>query len=145
LLQRKPKVNVFTTKANPIKARNNQAAIKKSRRFHKEWCKESAGKKGKRRPFVRSKAIKTKAGNRRKIFIDRYQEHLRQQNIGDVARRLKLLPCVRELLENIDREPSEAEEGYKYTGLTPAGLNFTVILKERGHELYLLTFYPDKK
>jgi hypothetical protein len=145
LLQRKRKVTVFTATANPIRGRSHRAVIKESRRFHKQWCKDSAGKKGKRRPFVKARAIKTSAGHKRKIFIDRYQEHLRQQNIGDVARRLKLLPCVRELLENINRKPNKIKEGYKYTGRTPAGLNFIVILKERRRELYLLTFYPDKK
>jgi hypothetical protein len=145
LLQRKRKATVFVTTANPIRGRNNRAAITAARRFNRQWQKAAAGKKGKRRPSVKSKAIKTKAGHKRKIFIDRFQEHLKQKNASDVARRLKLLPCVRELLVNINRKPRKIKEGYKYSGRTPGGLLFTVILKERRRELYLLTFYPDKK
>jgi hypothetical protein len=144
-LQRKRKVTVYVTTANPIRGRNNRAVITAARRFNRQWQKAAAGKKGKRRPSVKSKTIKTKAGHKRKIFIDRFQEHLKQKNASDVAQRLKLLPCVRELLENINMKPRKIKEGYKYSGRTPGGLNFNVILKERGRELYLLTFYTDKK
>ena len=136
------RVNIYQTKTNPIKGRSNQVVVKEARRYHKKWVKECSGQKAKRRPAVRSRTLKTAKGQKRKIFIDVFQPHLKEKNITDVARRLKLLACVRDLLENSDVRPRKRGKDHEFTGITPAGETFTVIVREKGSRLELLTFYP---
>jgi len=138
-------VIVYRVKANPIACSSDRDVIRQARKLYEEWLKASSGRKGKRRPAVRSKSLKTDRGQKRKIFINTFQEHLKNKNMSDVARRLKLLPCVRDFLENANQAPKNKGIDYIFTGRTPAGMLFRVVVREKKSGLYLLTFYPSRK
>lgn len=138
-------ISIFCSKESPIRCRNNKAIFRESRKFYKQWCKDCSGRKAKRRPSVKSKSLKNGRGQKRKIFIDRFQEHLKSKNKYNVARRVRLLPCVRDLLENSGETPIKRGNDYQFTGKTPCGGLFKVIIKETANKLYLFTFYPARK
>lgn len=135
-------ISIFCSKESHIRGRNNKAILRESRKFYRQWCKDCSGRKAKRRPSVKSKSLKNGRGQKRKIFIDRFQEHLNPKNIYDVARRMRLLPCVRDLLENTEEKPIKRGNDYQFTGKTPSGRLFKVIIKEAANKLYFATFYP---
>jgi len=145
LAKQEKHVTVYVTKINPIRGRSNRAVVREANRYYRELLKHCSGLKGKRRPAVKSKSLKNAKGQKRKIFLDRFKWHLKDKNITDVARRLKLLPCVKELLENSKLKPRKEGNTYKFTGVTPGGEIFTVIVREGKKELQLLTFYPDRQ
>jgi hypothetical protein len=47
-------------------------------------------------------------GRKRKIFIDGWEAHFANKNLPDIARRMQLLPCVRDLLDNTREKPKLA-------------------------------------
>lgn len=138
-------ISIFCSKESPIRGRNNNAILRESRKFYKQWCKDCSGKNAKRRPSVKSKSLKNGKRQKRKIFIDRFQEHLKPKNNHDVARRMRLLPCVRDLLENTEEKPIKGGNDYQFTGKTPSGRLFKVIIKEAPNKLYFVTCYPARK
>ena len=138
-------ITIFCSKESPIRGRNNKAILRESRKFYKQWCRDCSGKYAKRRPSVKSKSLKNGKRQKRKIFIDRFQEHLTPKNIHDVARRVHLLPCVRDLLENTEEKPIKRGNDYQFTGKTPSGMLFKVIIKEAANKLYFVTCYPAGK
>lgn len=81
-------------------------------------------------------------GQKRKIFIDGWETHFKDKNLPDVVRRMRLLPCVRDLLENTREAPKKRGNNYQFTGKTPAGEIYRVVVKEEGDKLYLFNFYP---
>lgn len=139
--KKKPE-QIFSSRVNPIGGRNNQATIKRARKFYKQWKKECSGIKAKRRPYVKITILKRGRQQNRKIFIDMFEAHLHSKNIGDVARRMKLLPCVKDLLEDRDEMPHMEGDICQFIGKTPGGEIFEVVIKEDKKKLYLFTFYP---
>lgn len=81
-------------------------------------------------------------GQRRKIFIDGWEAHFKNKNLPDVSRRMRLLPCVQDLLDNTWEKPIKRGNDYQFTGKIPAGEIFRVVVKEEGDKLYLFNFYP---
>lgn len=142
MLKRETGKNPYTTRINPIRGRNNQAIITQARKFSRQWRKQASGKKAKRWPHVKPKTLKDGEGKKRKVFLSRWEEHLKKKRARDIARRMKLLPCVRELLENTAEVPKKQGNDYRFTGKTPGGELFRIIVREEKGKLYLLTFYP---
>lgn len=135
---------IFCSGTTPIKGRSSKVIIRRGRKFAKEWQKSSSGLKGKRRPYVKVTASKGERQRSRKVFLDRFEEHLHSKNIGDVTRRMRLLPCVRDLLENSGVVANMEGDICQFSGRTPRGQIFEVVLKEENGELFLLTFYPSR-
>lgn len=141
---KKKLASIFCSQVNPIRGRNNRAVIKDARKFYKEWKKVCSGISAKRRPYVKIRILKRGRQQNTKIFIDKFQAHLRQKNMQDVTRRMKLLPCVRDLLENTDEVPNMEGNICLFRGKTPGGEIFEMVIKEYKKELYLFTFYPSR-
>jgi hypothetical protein len=85
---------------------------------------------------------------RRKVFIDAAFRHIDHKFVPNIARRYRLLPCVRELLMESTEKPVPTRDGNLILeGKAPTKEVFRVILgageEEDGHVTYkLLTFYP---
>ena len=87
-----------------------------------------------------------------KVYINPAFRHIRRQRyILDVARRMRLLPCVKELLEESTDTPSKTVDGnLVLEGKTPTKEEFRVILgygkiEAGGQTCNLVTFYPVTK
>ncbi|MBM3299291.1 MAG: hypothetical protein FJY85_04990 [Deltaproteobacteria bacterium] len=107
--------------------------------FIKDWEAETAGG----RPFVTVKCF----GQVAKVFIGPGFRHIREsRNILDVARRFRLLPCVRELLMETTEEPVRTRDrNLMLEGKAPTNELFHVILGEEREGYRLITFYPVQK
>ena len=136
---------MYYSKVNPIAVKDKTKAIKRARRCCDQWCKESSGKSSKRRPHVKLRLLKDSRGRERKVFLHRFWEHIRSKEKHDTAKRARLLPCVRDLLENVEEKPVEKDKTYIFQGKTPGGEGFTVVIKEQSGRLYLTTCYPTWK
>jgi hypothetical protein len=82
------------------------------------------------------------------VLIRALKGHLDSKPIPQRSPRYKILPCVRELLENTTYLPEviKDEEGkvsYVFFGVTPRGWEFKVVVKRDSQgKLRLITCYP---
>ena len=84
-----------------------------------------------------------------KVFIDSAFEHIENKSAGNIARRYRFLPCVRELLLECGETPAVTRGGsLRLEGKAPPYNEiFTVILEATEaptgeHGRRLVTFYP---
>ncbi|MBF0509490.1 MAG: hypothetical protein HQK57_11265 [Deltaproteobacteria bacterium] len=140
---------MFQSTENPIEGGDNKAINHAGWTFYDQWCAEHVGRGEEKRAKVSTRALKDDQGNCRTVFIDLIRIHFKTKNPGDMARRLRLLPCVKDLLENSEEVPEIKEEGrkrkYIFKGMTPDGGKFTVVILKKKHQLALLTFFPSNK
>ncbi len=102
-------------------------------------------KKSKRRAY-----IKTKAFNKRKVFLKTFWDHIFQKNPRDRLRRLRYFACAIELLKESTYKPelklgkgTEKELWYRLYGETRNKEKFIVQIKETSNkQLYLLSVFP---
>ena len=105
--------------------------------------------KTKRKPYVRSAYF-----NKQKIFLELFWRHLfEKQNLRDKTRRLKLLPCAIDLIENAHVRPESKGHPYenrsivhRFIGVSGEGNKFKVQIKENKKTgmKWLISVYPFK-
>lgn len=112
----------------------DSAVLRRSYRFLKQWKEDTATSP----PGVEVQSFE------QPVLINWFRKHTDPKfNRQDKVRRYRLLPCVRELLENTTDPPFEAANGnFILEGMTPAGLEFRAVIKPHGQRLYLITCYP---
>jgi len=125
----------------PIGSKRPEKVMPAAQRFIRKWEAETPDGA----PFVTVKCF----GEPAKVFIGLAFRHIRRQrHILDVARRFRLLPCVKELLEESTDIPVPTGDGnLMLEGKAPTKELFRVILGEGrlegGARTYMLvTFYP---
>ncbi|MBF0552267.1 MAG: hypothetical protein HQK60_17245 [Deltaproteobacteria bacterium] len=140
---------MFQSTEKPIEGRDKEAINLAGWSFYDQWCAKHVGRDEGKRPRVKSRAFKDDQGNSQVVFIDLIRIHFKKKNSDDTARRLRLLPCVKDLLENSEDVPEIKEEGrkrkYILRGMTPDGERFIVVVLEKRRRLALLTFFPSNK
>lgn len=81
-----------------------------------------------------------------RIYIGPSLRHIRKRHLPDVARRLQLLPCVKELLEECEEMPTPTKDGkLKLEGKAPVIGSFCVVLDKTPDEpesYNLVTIFP---
>ena len=112
----------------------DSAVLGRSYRFLKQWKEDTATSP----PGVEVQSFD------RPVLIHWFRKHTDPKfNRQHKVRRYRLLPCVRELPESTTDQPFEAANGnFILEGMTPAGLEFRVVIKPHGQRLYLITCYP---
>ncbi|MBF0509617.1 MAG: hypothetical protein HQK57_11920 [Deltaproteobacteria bacterium] len=140
---------MFLSKEPPIEGRDNKTINLRGWTFYDQWCAKHGGRHEGKRPRVKLRALKDEQGDYQEIFIDLIRTHFKNKDFADIARRLRLLPCVKDLLENSEDAPEVKEEGrqrkYIFRGMAPDGEKFIVFIQEKKNRLALLTFYPSHK
>jgi len=102
----------------------------------------------KRRPYLRSEYFR-----KEKIFLEYFEEHLRQKNFFDKVRRLRFLPAAIELLKYSRNKPEISENRhrtgeklYRFKGKTSDEYIFFVQVKENkktGQKFFMSCFPQD--
>ncbi|MBF0509937.1 MAG: hypothetical protein HQK57_13560 [Deltaproteobacteria bacterium] len=137
---------MFQSTVKPVESKGKKAINRDGWAFYDRWCAKCVGRHEGKRPRVSIQAFKDDQGNCRTVFIDLIRIHFKTKNPGDTARRLRLLPCVFDLLENSEDVPiaikDKAGKSYALKGMTPDGEKFIVVIQEKKDRLSLLTFYP---
>jgi hypothetical protein len=87
-------------------------------------------------------------GKRKRIYLDHCIDHWDEQySVKDKRRRLRLIPCVKELLENTKYAPVENNGNWELEGRIPRKHQslqdefFRVILALQGLEWQVVTFF----
>lgn len=105
-------------------------------------------KRTKRQPYLRSAYFK-----KEKIFLNYFWPHLLQKSMSERARRLKLVGCAFELIEQSQNKPTvrlnpnnKNEKMYRFLGLTPNKHVFYVQIKEnlKTKKKYFMSVFFDK-
>ncbi|MBF0552677.1 MAG: hypothetical protein HQK60_19360 [Deltaproteobacteria bacterium] len=137
---------MFLSTESPIESKGKKAINRDGWAFYDQWCAKYVGRHEGKRPRVSTRAFKDDQGICRTVFIDLIRIHFKTKNPGDTARRLRLLPCVKDLLENSEDTPIAIEDksgkSYVLKGMTPGKEKFIVVIQEKKDRLALLTFYP---
>jgi len=118
---------LYKTKTKKLSGTSYKEVIKKARKvFHQ------IEKRSKRSAYLKS------AYFGKKIFINLFCEHINQKSPRDRIRRLKLLPCAIELIENSKQKPTSKpnpnkknEILHRFGGITSMGELFYVQIKEK--------------
>ncbi|MFA7253106.1 MAG: hypothetical protein WC107_00960 [Patescibacteria group bacterium] len=118
---------VYKTKSKKLGGTSYKEVIKKARKAYHEIEKRS-----KRTAHLRSVYFK-----KTNIFINLFWDHLDQKSPRDRLRRLKLLPCAYELIENSVHKPTSKinpnnknEILHRFGGITTNDELFYVQIKE---------------
>ncbi len=120
---------LYKTKTSKLTGTSYKEIIKKARKaFHE------IEKRSKRTNYLRSPYFK-----KDKIFINLFWEHLNQKTSRDRLRRLKLLSCAFELIQNSHYRPISKPDPnnkknivHRFGGVTKNGELFYVQIKENG-------------
>jgi len=132
-------MKVYKTKVKKLGGTNYKEVIKKARKAYHEIEKRS-----KRIAHIKSAYFK-----KEKVFINIFWEHLNQKSPRDRIRRLKLLPCAYELIENSINNPTskknpnvESEILHRFGGITADNELFYIQIKEnkRGRKDFISVF-----
>jgi len=126
---------MYQCKIEPIASRKAKRVIAEAYRFIEEWRAEAKGA----RPYVRVKFL----GKGQKVFIDDFHYHIEGKKYRDMVGRLRLLPCVKELLRYSKDKPRRTLDGnIMLEGMTPDGERFRVIIRPEKKGGCLQSFYP---
>jgi hypothetical protein len=128
---------MFQSTSHLISGKNNKAKLKKYREYYRQLRKNCSGKKGMRRPHVRSYMF-----NRKKVFLDRFNAKFNTLRKDNIARRIVFLPCVVDLLRNSKDEPYKKNKNYILSGMAPNGQVFRLIIRKDKNGFYVFNFYP---
>lgn len=134
---------MYRTRAYPFSGTNYREIHKRARDFF-----NAQSQKTRRRPYIRSAYF-----NKEKIFIDTFWRHLGEKNWRDRVRRMKVLPCGFELVEQshdvptLKINPNNTNEIlYRFSGCTPENVIFYVQIKQnRKNQKVLLSVFPETK
>jgi hypothetical protein len=129
---------MYQCKTPPISSRESHRVFSKAYAFLKVWKAETKINP----PCV----ILKDSYIRQPVFLNWFRGHIEKKSPQEKLRRYRLLPCVRELLENTTYPAKKMKAGnYLLEGLTPDGILFRVIIKPdpRGR-LHLVSCYPRK-
>lgn len=123
----------------PIRSKHPDKVLPAANELITEWEREC----GDQRLHVIAKCF----DNPTKVFVGPGLRHIRQdRHILDSARRLRFLPCVKELLAESTDTPIPTKDGnYLLRGRAPTGEYFRVILGWDAEGYRLVTFYPSEK
>ena len=133
---------VYKTKIGKLGGTSYKEVIKKARKVFHE-----VEKRSKRSTYLKSVYF------RRKVFFNLFWEHINQKSPRDRIRRLKLLPCAIELIENSRQKPTaklnpnkRKEKLHRFGGTTPAGELFYVQIKEniKTKRLDFISVFPEE-
>jgi hypothetical protein len=125
---------MYQCNTHPIQSRKAKRVIAEARRIIEQWRKESRGS----RPYVRVIC----PGLSGKVFIDDFHYHIESKDYGEMVRRFRLIPCVRELLRKTTDTPQVTEHGnLLLDGMTPNGTRFRVIIRPEKRGGCLQSFY----
>jgi hypothetical protein len=134
----------FQVKTKPLSGTDYREVHKGARKIFAELK-----GKTKRKIYIRSAYFK-----KQKVFFDYFWPHLLEKRGGDRIRRLKLLPCAFELIQNSRVKPEEKlnpqnqkEIFYRFLGQTKNGLVFIVQLKRAltKNTLQCISVFPINK
>jgi len=103
-------------------------------------------KRTRRQPYVRSAYF-----NKEKVFINYFWPHLKQKPKAERVKRLRLLPCAIELIENSHHKPAvktnpnkSKEKLYRFAGATLNKELFFVQIKENKTKAkYFMSVFPE--
>jgi hypothetical protein len=127
------RANTFTGKSRKV--------FSKGKEFFRQWYADT----GTSPPSIRVPAV-----SRRPILINWLKRHIDAKPVADKITRYRILPCVRELLENTPDSPvQETDESGEpadvFYGLTPQGWEFKVTIKRDRHGcLRLISCYRSR-
>ncbi len=107
-----------------------------------EFFGRKVSQKGGGRPYIMSAKLKPPV----KFFIDDFHYHLDKKPLLDRVSRYRLMPCVFELLRFTEEWPEKGsgENYYVFTGQTPDGTYFKVVVRRENPNYVLQTIYPFK-
>lgn len=118
---------IYKTKTKKLGGTSYKEVIKKARSIFHDVEKRSK----------RSTHLKSAYFNKDKVFFNLFWEHIDQKPQRDRIRRLKLLGCAVELIENSRQKPTskpnpnkKSEILHRFGGVTPSGELFYVQIKE---------------
>lgn len=118
---------IYKTKTKKLGGTSYKEVIKKARSIFHNIEKRSK----------RSVNLKSAYFNKEKVFFNLYWEYINQKPPRDRIRRLKLLGCAIELIENSKQKPTskanpnkKSEILHRFGGITPSGELFYVQIKE---------------
>lgn len=118
---------LYKVKTQKLSGTSYKEVIKKARKSYHEIEKRS-----KRIAHLKSAYFK-----KEKVFINLFWEHLNQKSPKDRIRRLKLLPCALELIENSTQKPITKKNPndvreilHRFGGTTPKDELFYVQIRE---------------
>jgi len=121
----------------PIGSKRPDKVLPAADKFIVDWSSESPPEQ---RPYVVVRCF----GKTDLVFIEPAFRHVREKrDLLDVARRLRFLPCVRELLEQTAEIPVATRDGnFMLEGKAGTGERFRVILGLDKEGYSLISFYP---
>jgi hypothetical protein len=121
----------------PIGSKRPDKVLPAADEFIAEWLSESPPEQ---RPCVEVKCF----GKTDQVFIEPAFRHIREKrHLPDVARRLRFLPCVKELLEQTTDTPVTTNSGsFMLEGKAGTGERFRAILGLDKEGYSLISFYP---
>ncbi|MCL5410824.1 MAG: hypothetical protein M1324_03135 [Patescibacteria group bacterium] len=117
---------LYKTKIRKLGGTSYKEVVEKARRVYHDIEKRS-----KRSAYLKSAYFS------KKVFFNLFWEHINQKSPRDRIRRLKLLPCAIELIENSKNKPTSKKNPnnkneilHRFGGVTLTGELFYVQIKE---------------
>jgi hypothetical protein len=132
---------MFLCRKAPIAHRQNKRVFQEVRSMI-EFFGRKVSQKGGGRPYIMSAKLKPPV----KFFIDDFHYHLDKKPLLVRVSRYRLVPCVFELLRFTKQWPEKGtgENYYAFTGQTPDGTCFKVVVRRENPNYVLQTIYPFK-
>jgi hypothetical protein len=129
---------MYQCREQPFKHPHSKRVFRAAYAFLKKWKEET----GVVPPSVLVKAFTPPE----QVLLNWFRSHTEKNAEPDKERRYRLLPCVRELLENTTAPPTPRGcDNFALDGLSPDGTSFKVILRrDRQNRLHLLGCFPRK-